>query len=198
MQAKLAEGDVKGAIRILTSNDTLTPFNLETYVKMLAKHPTPNSHVNFDDTKIPIIVPTCESEIKKSIMTFPSGSGGGMDGLKPQHLKDMIRSDNVEHSNQLIESLCRFADICLKGNIPSFIVTVLYGASLFGFNKEGDSIRPITIGSSLRRLVAKVACVRISEKLGKHLRPKQLGFGTPGGCEAGVHAARQYIHFLHI
>ena len=25
------------------------------------------------------------------------------------------------------------------------------------------------------------------------LRPTQLGFGTPGGCEAAVHATRRYL-----
>lgn len=29
------------------------------------------------------------------------------------------------------------------------------------------------------------------------LRPKQLGFGTRGGSEAGVHATRHFVNFAH-
>lgn len=37
----------------------------------------------------------------------------------------------------------------------------------------------------------------ISERLGNDFRPKQLGFGTRGGSEAGVHAARHFVNLNH-
>lgn len=46
-------------------------------------------------------------------------------------------------------------------------------------------------------MVSKIACARIYDKLGQDLRPIQLGFGTPGGAEAGAHAARRYINYNH-
>lgn len=58
-------------------------------------------------------------------------------------------------------------------------------------------IRPIAIGSTYRRLVAKIACARVSNKLGAEYRPSQLGFGTKGGAEAGAHAARNFINTKH-
>ena len=53
-------------------------------------------------------------------------------------------------------------------------------------------IRPIAVGSSLRRLAVKVGSRPIVQALGEELRPVQLGVSTRGGCEAAAHAARRY------
>ena len=53
-------------------------------------------------------------------------------------------------------------------------------------------IRPIAVGSSLRRLSVKVGSRPIVQALGEELRPVQLGVSTSGGCEAAAHAARRY------
>ena len=54
-------------------------------------------------------------------------------------------------------------------------------------------MRPIAVGHTLRRLVAKCASLSIREAMGNLLSPLQLGCGTPGGVEAAVHAARIYL-----
>ena len=59
--------------------------------------------------------------------------------------------------------------------------------------KPGGGLCPITVGSVLRRLVAKTACLCLGNELGCFFRPVQLDFGTPGGCEAAVHAAHQFL-----
>ena len=38
-EAKLADGDVRGAIRLVSSDDVLAPRNQETYLALLEKHP---------------------------------------------------------------------------------------------------------------------------------------------------------------
>ncbi|KAJ6648081.1 Cationic amino acid transporter 2, partial [Pseudolycoriella hygida] len=53
---------------------------------------------------------------------------------------------------------------------------------------------PIAVGNTPRRLVARIG--RIAERAGSELRPKQIGFGTRGGSEAGVHAARHFLGML--
>lgn len=53
------------------------------------------------------------------------------------------------------------------------------------------------VGTTFRRLVSKIACARISDKAGSDLKPTQLGFGTKGGVEAGVHAARNFVNSGH-
>jgi hypothetical protein len=48
--------------------------------------------------------------------------------------------------------------MCLAGRIPLDVRPVFYGAALCALTKKGGVIRPIAIGSALRRLVAKAAC----------------------------------------
>ena len=32
-----------------------------------------------------------ESDARKAVLSFPAGSSGGPDGLRPQHLKDLVQ-----------------------------------------------------------------------------------------------------------
>lgn len=198
VQSKMNEGDFKGAIRILTSNDTIAPFKVDTYLRLLEKHPTPNIPMEPTDHVAQNITPVLESEVNIAIFKFENGSAGGMDALRPQHLKDMIMKANGEHANKLIRLFSSFSNVLLNGDVPSFVSPILYGASLCALNKKDNSIRPIAIGSVLRRMVSKIACARVYDKLGSVLRPKQLGFGTRGGAEAGAHAARRYVNHNHV
>ena len=52
----------------------------------------------------------------------------------------------------------------------------------------------LAVGNVLRRLVAKSVVRLDGEEIGVKLRPTQLGFGTPGGCEAVIHATRRYLN----
>ena len=55
------------------------------------------------------------------------------------------------------------------------------------------SLCPIAVGSIFCRLTSKAACFSLSDDLGQFLRPMQLGFRTPGGCEVAVLAARNFL-----
>ena len=60
------------------------------------------------------------------------------------------------------------------------------------FEKPDGGVRPIAVGSFYRRLAGKMAARHASSLLSSELSPVQLGVGTRGGCEALVHAFRQY------
>ena len=57
-------------------------------------------------------------------------------------------------------------------------------------------MRPIAIGCTLRRLAAKAIGSQLKSRMGDLLVPRQLGYGTPHGYEAVVHAVRMYLHHL--
>ena len=73
---------------------------------------------------------------------------------------------------------------------PSFF----FGANLIALQKKDGGVRPIAVGCTLRRLVAKVAGGKVMDAMGSLLAPRQLGYGVKGGAEATVHAARTYLH----
>ena len=69
---------------------------------------------------------------------------------------------------------------------------MLFGGKLLALKKKSGGIRPIAIGYTWRRLAAKCANFYAMSNLQNKLLPFQLGVNTPGGCEAVVHATRQF------
>lgn len=91
VECKIAEGDVKGAVRILSSTDTLAVQNETTFAELQCKHPSPTREMTFpnppDASSEPLVV--SEKDVFFSIKSFPNGSSSGIDGILPQHLKDL-------------------------------------------------------------------------------------------------------------
>lgn len=83
VEYKIAEGDVKGAVRILSSSDALAPQNVSTFEQLKLKHPPPSREMNFPDppdkNTEPLVV--TERDIFYSIKSFPNGSSAGIDGI---------------------------------------------------------------------------------------------------------------------
>ena len=137
---------------------------------------------------------TSETDVLKAIFSFPNGSACGIDGLRPQILKDLLCKESSDFGNSLLSAITKLSNIMLEGKINENILPFIYGASLCALNKKDGGLRPISIGNTFRRLTAKLACSSIREPIGEYLRPKQLGFATRGGCEAAIHASRSYLY----
>ena len=91
LAAKLEEGDFRGAVRIASSNECFAPTNDATLQLLKEKHPC--QHPNCAMPQGPDQPSTLEvspSDVISAIQSFPAGSAGGPDGLRPQHLKDLI------------------------------------------------------------------------------------------------------------
>ena len=136
-----------------------------------------------------------ETHVSKAIISFPAGSAGGPDGLSPQHLKDLINCR--EAGSDLITALTAFVNMCLSGSCPRDISNIFFGGKLISLNKKSGGIRPIVIGFTLRRLTSKLANTFGISRLATYFSPRQLLVGTPGGCEAAVHASRRFLHSLN-
>ena len=195
--SKLEVGDFRGAVRIASSNDSFAPVNSQTLDLLKEKHPPRNP--SFESPPEPIqsavnsIVVT-PSDILAAIRSFPAGSAGGPDGLRPQHLKDLFTSRSGLGANLLQDALCRFVNFVIKGEVLDEARPFFFGASLIALTRPDGGVRPIAVGCTLRRLVAKCVSQSIQEAMGDLLSPLQLGYGTPMGAEAAVHIARTYLH----
>ena len=178
----------------------MAPHDVKTLETLRLKHPPkkPPSSDAFplSDENIvhpPLIVQ--ESAIIEAIKSFPAGSAGGIDGLRPQHLKDLI-GQNGEAALKLVNCLTEFSNVCLAGQVPQSICPIFFGASLCALNKKDGGLRPIAVGCTLRRLVAKTASRLVLDKMAAKMVPIQLGFGVKQGCEAAAHAARHFLRGL--
>ena len=116
--AKLEEGDFRGAVKIVSSTDSFVPLNETTLKHLQTKHPQSNPNTSMppplsqDLDSISISTP----EVLRTIQSFPAGSAGGPDGLRPQHLKDLIFNKPVRAPTS--ESLTRFVCLVIKGEVP--------------------------------------------------------------------------------
>ena len=87
-------------------------------------------------------------------------------------------------------------NICLADVTPDAVKPVFCGASLCALSKKGGGVRPIAVGCTWRRLVAKAACRAVMSKVTGMLSPTQIGFGIRRAAEAAAHAARIYVASL--
>ena len=155
--AKLEDGNVKAAARILCSADTPAPTSTETWAELCLKHPTPPPKHNAMPPP-PEVAPyqATEKEIWDSIRSFPSsGSAGGPDGLRPQHVLEMVNTAGV--GQELVTAVTAMINLMLAGKCPPEVRATLFGGSLFALRKPAGGLRPIVVGYYWRRLASKRA-----------------------------------------
>ena len=195
---KLADSDIRGAIRLLVSSDDIADSSDDVIENLKQKHPPAPADLRLppapDDTIQPYIA--TEADITSAIASFDTGSSAGLDGLRPAHLKDMTSRSAGEAGPRLTKALTSLVNFALRGEIPPSARVAFFGASLTALRKTDGGIRPIAVGSTYRRMATKVGLKPLSAQLGLELRPIQLGYGTPGGCEAAVHATRHFVAHL--
>ena len=111
IEIKLSDGDVTGAIQILSSDFSLAPSNIETMEALQRKHPPAPSNVHLPpppSTSVAHMIVTSE-EILKAIRSFGPGSAAGPDQLKPQHLKELTTRQTGEAGSRLVTALASLA-----------------------------------------------------------------------------------------
>ena len=187
------EGDVSAAIRVLSSSDTPvdpTPDVIDVLRQKQPDAPADLRHVAPPRHICPLsIVPEC---VAKAIGTFPRSSSGGIDGLRPGHLRLLTSSSVGEAGERLKFSISNLVNRLTSGKISNYPRGLLFSASVLAFRKKDGGIRPIAVGNVFRRLAAKIVCKAVSSELGRELFPVQLGVGIRGGCEGAAHAARSF------
>jgi len=195
VSAKLEDGNIRAAIRLLMSEDTPAAPSAESFDKLSQKHPP--ASVSAADLPCPSqgqCLSVDEAEVRRAVLSFPAGSAGGPDGLRPQHIRDMLLCR--EAGSEFLTALTAFVNMVLSGRCPSEVAPVFFGGRLLALNKKSGGIRPIAIGFTLRRLTSKCANVHGVNHLKSFFQPRQLGVGTPGGCEAAIHSARRYLEAM--
>lgn len=195
VEEKAGNGDLRGAAQLLFSSDVIASDCLDTRLALEDKHPVPSPSLRLPNAPDPSDqhVVTSRDEVFAAVMSFKSGSAGGLDGLSPQHIKDLISGATGDVGRSLLEDITQLANIMLEGAVCPDILDVLYGANLCALKKKDGGIRPIAVGCTWRRIVSKICCRHILPTVTDYFCPVQLGFGSRGGCEAAVHATRTFL-----
>ena len=154
------------------------------------QHPPPGRS-SVPDPQPTAAVQVTETEVLQAIRSFPAGSAGGPDGVRPQHVLEMVNC--VKAGPELVSALTAFTNCLLHGEVHPDISPVLFGGNLITLEKKSGGMRPIAVGYTLQHIAAKCANTYAASQLADYFSPIQLGVGIQGGCEAAVHATRQYI-----
>ena len=87
-------------------------------------------------------------DIVQAIRSFLNGSAEGSDGLKQQHLKDMIcRSVNTLG---FLPALSQFVQLVLEGRMPAPWRFIFFSANLPALQKKSGEVRLIAVGCTLQ------------------------------------------------
>ena len=121
VSAKLSDLDIRGAVRLLSSDAKLLSSTPETLEKLKTKHPEPHPDTVLppppEELGDPLIC--TREEVQQAIKSFRNGSGGGPDGLLPQHLKDLTAEYLGETANSLLDALMDLLNnIIFAGKVP--------------------------------------------------------------------------------
>ena len=193
---KLEEGNYRGAVRMLASDELIAQSDIATLRALREKHPDPPQ----DSRDAPLLDASTpqlsfdETAVKWAIQSFPAGSTGGIDGLTPLHLKDLINAEG--QGSQLLTAVTALTNLMVNGGVPATIKPFIYGGRLIALNKKDGGVRPIVVGQVLRRIASKLVNRHGTTKLKNGFTPLQLGVGVPRGMEAAVHASRIFLENL--
>jgi len=114
---------------------------------------------------------------EKTIKRFPKRSSPGPNGSRFEHWGVL-----AQDSSALREG-AKLAVAFLLGECPPEALEANLGARLVPLRKPGGGIRPLAMGSTLRRLAARAACAALKEKTCVAAGTQQYGVGRPAGCE---------------
>ncbi|XP_029655705.1 uncharacterized protein LOC115229508 [Octopus sinensis] len=193
VRTKLMEGDVKAAVRTISSDLGTLPYSTATVSALKAKHPS--APEDFREFHLPNVMPLVASapDVSDSLKSFRRSSSGGVDGLRPGHVRDLICRLSGENNTTLLKKIVELSNKILSGDLCSFARELIFSSCLTALKKADGGVRPIAIGNIFRRIASKIASKAGSGELLSYFVPTQLGVGVRGGAEAGIHALREFV-----
>jgi len=124
--------------------------------KLQEKHPAASGRLDdLPDINPESALSVTEIEVRQAVLSFPAGSLGGPDGMRPQHLKDMMLCR--ESGTDVLAALTGFTNVVLAGLCPKEATLFFFGGRLLAMNKKSGGIGLIAVGLTLRRLASNVA-----------------------------------------
>ena len=103
-----------------------------------------------DGSVVPVVA--TEEDVRKAIMYFRAGASDGPDGPYPGHRRSLVAHGSAAAGSRLLSALTDLVNVMLRGEVPQFAVPILYGADECAIGENDGGIRPIAVGSTIRRL----------------------------------------------
>jgi len=198
----ITNGELRKAKTSLTDPISFAPATVDTYCKLVTKHPKRAmcNEIQYDydledDPRPPDIsdsdsfITVDEEMVWGAIKDAPRGAAPGIDGLRFDHLYYMGESG----TQTWLKSLTHFSNLALQGKLPQWYYTFVASASLIALEKSNKDVRPIAMGSVWRKLYSKAALTFLHGQITAHFNVYQYGVGTRSGCEVVI---KRVLHVL--
>ena len=136
---KLSLGDVSAAIRVMASDDTILDVTPEVLRSLRLKHPGAPAAADFPPFPPDINgFSASENDVVRVLSHFAVGNSGGIDGLRPAHLRDLTSDSIAEAGQHLIRSLTTLVNRLLNADVSDHARKLLSSAILTAHrNKDG-------------------------------------------------------------
>ena len=129
--------DIKTTIRVVSSDDAVLEVTPVVLQALMLKHPSEP-----EDSVTPIIpaeniaVTADEKKIIRSLRSFSGGCCGGIDGLRPAHLLDLVAVSTPEAGLHLRRSITNLTNKILRGDVSDYAVKLLFFIQSHRFEEE--------------------------------------------------------------
>ena len=148
--------DIKADIRDVSSDDTVLEVTPEVLQALMLKHPSePEDSVTPIITAENIAVTADENKIIRSLRSFSGDCCGGIDGLRPAHLLDIVAVSTAEAG--LRRSITNLTNKIQRGDISEYAVKLIFLFNLTALKKKDGGIQPVAVGNVFRRFSRSVA-----------------------------------------
>ena len=158
---------------ITPTSEVVTALRLRHPLSPLDLRPPPTEPVSHTSS-------VSEEEVMVALKSFRPSCAGGVDGLRPVHLKDLVAPQIADAGRRLLKALANLCSKLLRGQIPKHAHDLRFASNLTELRKKNGGIRPIALCNVFRRLASKVVSKRVMPELRRQLPPVQLGDGVSG------------------
>ncbi len=186
----VGQGELSRAAKRLTADKVATP-SAETLEALRRLHPAA------EVPQKPVVDPFSTAELTVSlefliaaIRTSPRGAAAGVDGWRYEHLRTFLGEARTASEAVPLPS---FVSRMLRGRLPADCQAILRAARLFALEKPQGGVRPIAIGSALRRWVTRALCMQNKVAFQEDFAPLQFAVGTEAGGEKVFAAAKTFL-----
>ena len=135
ISARLDDGNLKAAIRLLCSDDSSADPSPDTLLKLQEKHPPASDEIaDLPAPQRDTALTVSEEDVRRAVFSFPAGVSGGPDGMRPQHPKDLLSCRDSR--SDLLPALTSFTNTVITGACPTDIIPIFFGGRLLALNKK--------------------------------------------------------------
>jgi hypothetical protein len=184
------------AMQVLTTRNGVAPGNLDTYMKLLAKHPA-STFENQDDD-IPIndqnlegVREVSEKAFRAAVKKGKKMVKPGIDKLRFEYLQTLVGvlSEPNPQERLFCSLFAEMLTYVIRGETPVNVKTMLRDNELIALEKGNADIRPIGMGETIRKVVSSVLYQRSRTFNDGHFKKWQYGLKR-NGVEHIVHSVR--------